>query len=133
MQTLLMFVNGGAMRGGPLHHLLGGATLVAEVATQPRYKFWSVRDEFPALQPLAGRGGVAVPGELYEVSYDILDRLLDGEPAELELGVVHLQQGFGSLAMVLRSGYVDAERELGLIDISEAGGWRAYLAGKGET
>ncbi len=46
----LMFLNGGAMRGGPLHHLLRGAALVAEVRTAPRYRFYSVGDRFPALE-----------------------------------------------------------------------------------
>lgn len=128
MHNLLMFVNGGAMRGGPLHHLLQGARFVDEVETEPLYRFWSVRDEFPALQPVS-EGGVSVPGELYQVTYPILAGLLRAEPRELELGVVELVQGFGSLAMILRFGY----RTGALTDISDAGGWRAYLAGKGGT
>ena len=40
----LMFLNGGAMRGGPLHHLLQGAPLVGVVRTAPKYRFYSVGD-----------------------------------------------------------------------------------------
>ncbi|MEU4228311.1 gamma-glutamylcyclotransferase [Nonomuraea sp. NPDC026600] len=123
MNNLLMYLTGGGMKGGNLHHLLDGATFVDTVATEPRYRLWSVRDEFPGLQ--AVEGGAVVLGELYQVTYEILDRLLAAEPAELELGVVHLVTGFGSLAMFMRS---EALAAPGLTDISDFGGWRAYRA-----
>ena len=47
------------------------------------------------------------------------------EPPELELGVVELTDGSASLAVVLRPD-VHA-RGTGLVDISDHGGWRAYL------
>ena len=60
----LMFLNGGGMRGGSLHHLLGGAPLVAQTTTAPLYRLYSVGDRYPALQlaseardPASPRGG----------------------------------------------------------------------------
>jgi gamma-glutamylcyclotransferase (GGCT)/AIG2-like uncharacterized protein YtfP len=118
----LMFLNGGAMRGGELHHLLRGAPLVGVARTAPRYRFHSVGDRFPALEP---GGDTAVAGELYDVRWEILrESLLPSEPDELELGVVELEDGGGALAMVRRRSY--REPDGAYRDISAFGDWRAY-------
>lgn len=44
-----LFCNGGAMRGGSLHHNVSSHPFVGTVRTTPNYRFFSVRDEFPAL------------------------------------------------------------------------------------
>jgi hypothetical protein len=121
-----MFLNGGAMRGGPLHHLLDGAPLVAVVRTAPKYRFYSVGDRFPALDPEPDPGAaVAVAGELYDVSWKTLrERLLPAEPPELELGVIELEDGTGTLAMVRRRNY--AEPAEAYCDISQHADWREY-------
>ncbi|GAB1511242.1 allophanate hydrolase-related protein [Actinophytocola sp. KF-1] len=119
----LMFLNGGAMRGEPLHHLLDGAEPVAETTTAPKYRFYSVGDACPALHPVA-HGGAAVAGELYDLPMDVLrDRLLPSEPHELELGVIELADGSSSFAMLLRRPYTSHTR---LTDITAIGDWRAY-------
>ncbi|GAA3036118.1 gamma-glutamylcyclotransferase [Streptosporangium longisporum] len=124
MESLRMFVNGQAMSGGSLNDALAGARFLGPAETAPRYRFYSVRDEFPGLSPVPD-GGHAVPGELYEVTYEILrERLLPGEPPELELGVIELSDGSGSLCMRMRAEAISAP---GVTDISEAGGWRAHL------
>lgn len=121
-----MFLNGGGMRGGPLHHQLLGAPLVKQVRTAPKYRFYSVDDRFPALDPVA-EGGVAVQGELYDLPMETLrDSLLPAEPAELELGLIELEDGTASFAVVLRREY---QRTATLTDISEIGSWRDYQAG----
>jgi len=120
----LMFLNGGAMRGGPLHHLLGGAPLVREAKTAARYRFYSVDDRFPALDEVES-GGVRVAGELYDLPWSTLrDFLLPSEPTELELGVIELEDGAGSLAMIRRRVYTEPPT---LLDISEYGDWREYF------
>ena len=146
-----MFLNGGAMRGGQLHPLLGGAPLVAVTTSAPLYRFFSVGDRFPAMAPLdhpalldyaapprdapgevAGEVGhatagvgYAVAGEVYDVPLEVLrDSLLPAEPEELELGVIQLADGTPSLAMVLRRSLRGSPS---LIDISPIGSWRAYL------
>lgn len=124
-----MFVNGQAMRGGSLNDALADARFLGPARTAPRYRFFSVRDEFPGLHPVTD-GGLAVPGELYELSYAMLrEQLLPREPAELELGVIELSDGTGSLAMRMRAWVLDGP---GLTDISAAGGWHAYLAAAGD-
>ena len=44
-----LFCNGGAMRGGNLHHTVSQHRFLGTVTTAPKYRFFSVRDEFPAL------------------------------------------------------------------------------------
>jgi gamma-glutamylcyclotransferase (GGCT)/AIG2-like uncharacterized protein YtfP len=127
MNEIRMFVNGQAMGGGSLSHALVEAHFLGAATTAAKYRFFSVRDEFPGLHPVDD-DGVAIPGELYALSYALLrEALLPREPAELELGVIELADGTGSLSMRMRS---EALGRTDVIDISDAGGWRAYLAKK---
>jgi gamma-glutamylcyclotransferase (GGCT)/AIG2-like uncharacterized protein YtfP len=118
----LMFLNGDGMRGGRAHYTIEGVPLIGERRTAPLYRFYSVRDEFPALYPTAD-GGQSVLGELYDVPMGPLSALLATEPPELELSIIELEGGELSFAMVLR----EAEHARGLHkDITSYGGWRAY-------
>ncbi len=119
-----MFLNGGGMRGGPVHHHIEGVPLLAELRTAPNYRFYSVRDEFPALVATAA-GGAAIIGELYDVPIEMLHHsLLPAEPPELELGTIELENGRVSFAMLLRREVL--EHGEGLIEITKHRGWRAY-------
>src|ERR1700678_2055443 len=121
-----MFLNGGGMRGGSLHHLLRGARLIAETSTAPRYRLYSVGDRYPALQP-PGTGGGAIAGEVYDLPLDVLrDALLPAEPPELELGVIELADGSSALGMILRRPCPALDD---LTDITAFGDWRASLTG----
>jgi hypothetical protein len=119
-----MFLNGGGMRGGSLHHLLRGAPLVsADARTAPRYRLHSVGDRYPALEPVQA-DGTAIAGEVYDLPLDVLrDSLLPAEPPELELGVIELADGTPSLGMILRRPCPPLAE---LTDISDYGGWRSY-------
>ena len=117
----LMFLTGDGMRGGRLHAHIAGATLIGERRTLPRYRFYSVRDEFPALHPVAD-GGQPVHGELYEVPMPQLHELLASEPPELELSIVELESEELSFGMILRRG----DDGQSFPDITSYGGWRAY-------
>jgi len=121
----LMFLNGDGMSGGRAHHTIEGAPLVGERRTAAKYRYYSVRDEFPGLYPAADGDGQPILGELYDVPMQPLRALLDTEPPELELTVIELDDGEMSFAMVLR----DSEHDHGgHKDISAYGGWRAYRA-----
>ncbi|MFI9272751.1 gamma-glutamylcyclotransferase [Kitasatospora sp. NPDC052896] len=125
-----MFLNGQAMRGGEFHALLGDAPFLGTVRTAPGHRFFSIRDVCPGLLPDPAAGG-AIEGELYELSLELLrDVLLPGEPPELQLGVIRLADGSACFSMVLARG----ELERGVHkEITEFGGWRAYLAALGRT
>jgi hypothetical protein len=122
-ETVRMFVNGQAMRGGSLSDALDDAVFIGPAQTAPAYRFFSVRDEFPGLWPVP-TGGRTVPGEIYELPYAMLrDRLLPREPEELELTVIELADGSGSLSMRMREAALTLR---GVVDISDAGGWLGY-------
>jgi hypothetical protein len=119
-----MFLNGGGMRGGPVHHHIEGVPLLGELRTAPKYRFYSVRDEFPGLVPVT-EGGAAILGELYDLPMDMLHHsLLPAEPPELELGTIELEDGRLSFAMLLRRDVL--EHGADLTDITEHRGWRTY-------
>lgn len=123
---VLLMTNGEGMRGGAVHHTIADHPFLGEVETAPKYRFFSVRDEFPALVPV-DEGGGAVRGELYDVPLEVLrDSFLPSEPPELELGAVELDDGRAALCVILRPEERGRHRE-----ITEYGGWRAYRASQG--
>ena len=118
-----MFLNGTAMRGGALHHLVGDAEFLGAARTAARYRFHAVDDRYPALEDVGAGAGASVDGELYEMDYaQLREVLLPAEPDGLELGVIELADGSGSLAMVLRRPAPDVRTT----DISALGSWRAH-------
>lgn len=125
MREVHMFVNGQAMRGGSLSDALAGATFQGPTKTAAKYRFFSVREEFPGLLPV-GDGGWNVPGELYSMPYALLrEHLLPREPPELELCVIELADGTGALSMRMRSNSMATPD---ITEIVATGGWREYLA-----
>jgi len=119
-----LFLNGEGMSGGAVHHNVAGYPFLGQVSTAARYRFFSVRDEFPGLVDVGPADGGSIVGELYDVPLRVLlDDFLPEEPAELELGVIELADGRAVLAMQLRP----EERERHH-DITASGGWHAYRA-----
>ena len=122
-----LMTNGEGMRGGSVHHTIADQVFVGERTTAPKYRFFSVRDEFPGIEPVGDGSGASVSGELYDVLLEVVrDRFLPDEPPELELGVVELDDGTAALSMVLRPG--ESGRHT---DITAYGGWRAYRRSRG--
>jgi hypothetical protein len=120
-----LFLNGEGMRGGRVHPHIAHYTFLGEATSARRYRFYVYEDRFPALWPVPD-GGVSVPGELIELPLEaVRDEFLPVEPPELELGVIELDDGSAALAVVLRPD-VHA-RGTRLVDISDYGGWRAWL------
>lgn len=123
-----MFLNGGGMRGGDLHHLIAGAPFIGPASTLPIYRLHSVADDHPALQAAPEGQGASIEGELYDIDLGVLrESLLPSEPADLELGVVGMADGTEALGMRLRD---DCAALPELIDITAHGSWRAYNAAK---
>lgn len=120
----LLFVNGTLMRGLELHDNLAGAEFEEAITTAPIYRVHSINDIHPGMYQVDD-GGVAVEGELYHLTPEILLRVLEGEPAGLYRGPVTLADG-----RVVPGILYDKEMALAHPDISEFGGWRAYLENK---
>ena len=139
---VLMFLTGDGMRGGRLHQHIEGAEFLGARRTLPRYRFYSIRDEFPALHPV-GEGGCAILGELYQVPMPALTACSPGSPRNWSCPSWNSRPGIRralrpprtaarpggrgavelSFGMILRRGEGTRGRHA---DISDSGGWRAY-------
>jgi len=128
-KTTLLAVNGTLMRGLELNPnmLEVGATFVREDATDKCYRIWSIDDRHPAMIRTPGQG-TRVALELWDVPVEGLARILQNEPPGLAIGKVVLQDGSVVLGVLGEPFLCEGKRE-----ITEFGGWRAYVAAKGRA
>jgi gamma-glutamylcyclotransferase (GGCT)/AIG2-like uncharacterized protein YtfP len=119
-------VNGTLMRGLELNRNMidAGATFVREAATVPAYRIWSINDRHPAMFRVAS-GGVSVAVEVWAVSPEGLAQILIQEPSGLCIGKVRLTDGEELLGVLGEPLLCEGQRE-----ITQHGGWRAYIASK---
>ncbi|KAA0595372.1 allophanate hydrolase [Azospirillum lipoferum] len=121
-----LLVIGAHLSGQPLNPQLtdAGGRLAGAVTTAPRYRLYALPGEpaRPGMLRVAD-GGVAIPGELWELTPAAFGHFVAGLPQPLCIGTVELADG----RMV--SGFLcEAVDTVGALDISGFGGWRAYLA-----
>jgi hypothetical protein len=123
---VLFAVNGTLMRGLALNANLvaAGATFVREDETDACYRIWSIDDRHPAMLRTPGEGAnVAV--EVWNVPATGLVGILLAEPAGLAVGKVVLRDGSIVLGVLGEPFLCEGKRE-----ITQYGGWRAYVASK---
>ena len=120
---ILLAVNGTLMRGLELndHLLAASAAFVRETRTAPVYRLWSIADRHPAMVRVA-TGGVAIVVEVWSVPAAGLGDILSKEPPGLSIGKVLLEDGSEVLGVLGEPILCEGQRE-----ITEHGGWRAYL------
>lgn len=118
------FICGSAMRGQPDHANLGTARFLGEALTAPRYRLHSVLDRHPGIYEV-GEGGVAIAGELYEMTEQQHRDLLASEPPDLYEGTILLSDGSSVSAMIYPRDLIERR---GFPDVSSYGGWAAYKA-----
>ena len=116
-------MNGTLMRGLALHKNLEGATFLGEFNTAPVYRLYSIDDSHPGMFEVAS-GGLSVAGEYYEMDDTIWARVEAGEPPGLYCGPVKLADGRSVDGILFPRKIAEAHHK----DISEFGGWRAYIA-----
>jgi gamma-glutamylcyclotransferase (GGCT)/AIG2-like uncharacterized protein YtfP len=121
---VLFFICGSALRGQPDHAYLGAATFVREVHTTPKYRLHSVADRHPGIYEVPN-GGVAIKGELYELSAEQHAHLIASEPPDLYEAPIELDDGTHVSAMIYPRDLIEAR---GYADISHFGGWAAFKA-----
>jgi carbamate kinase len=128
--SVLLAVNGTLMRGLKLNQNMAAAnaTFVREAATEPAYRLWSVDDDHPAMIHVTDDSGTAVKVEVWAVPRQRLAGLLESEPPDLAIGKVRLDDDSTVLCVVGESAAVQGQR-----DITEYGGWRAYVEAEGIT
>ena len=118
-------VVGAHLSGLPLNHQLSsrGARLVAATRTAPVYKFYALADgKHPGLIRVAA-GGAAIACEVWELSAAAFGSFVAAIPAPLGIGSVQLEDGSSVSGFLCEPSGLDGAR-----DITELGGWRAYLA-----
>lgn len=126
MDVINLAVNGTLMRGLALNpNLVGvGATFLREAMTESAYRLWSIGDIHPAMVRVR-EGGAAIAVELWQVPAASLGLLLLQEPPGLSIGKVRLADG--ALVLGVLGEPILCENQL---EITEWGGWRAYIASK---
>lgn len=119
-------VNGTLMRGLELNANMSaaGATFVREARTVPAYRLWSIDDRHPAMIRVTS-GGVSVAVEVWAVPPEGLATILLQEPAGLCIGKVRLSDGEELLGVLGEPLLCEGQPE-----ITQHGGWRAYVASR---
>jgi gamma-glutamylcyclotransferase (GGCT)/AIG2-like uncharacterized protein YtfP len=123
--SFVLFVNGTLMRGLGLHHNLDGADFIAEARTAACYRLFSIDDIHPGMYEVS-EGGVSVAGELYDVPWNVWQRVEAGEPPNLYRGRVKLSDGTREWGILFPRDLILPRHR----DISNYANWRAYLASK---
>jgi len=124
--NVLLAVNGTLMRGLELNGNLvaAGATFVRDDDTDACYRIWSIDDRHPAMMRTPGEGA-SVAVEVWEVPVAGLVSILLAEPPGLAIGKVVLRDGSIVLGVLGEPFLCKGKRE-----ITQYGGWRAYVASK---
>ena len=117
-------IYGTFMRRQPGHGNLAGGRFLEEVRTAPRYRLFLV-DGWPALAEADVRNGAAIAAELYELSEEHVGRLAGIEPPGWRRAPVELDDGRRVEAFL-----ADEELVARGEDISEHGGWAAFVASR---
>jgi carbamate kinase len=124
----LVAVNGTLMRGFKLNPNMieAGATFVRETTTAPVYRLWTINDDYPAMVRVSDGTGARVLLEIWSVPRGGLAKIFLKEPPGLTLGKVLLDDGTSVVGLLGEAVVVAGQRE-----ITQHGGWRAYMAAKG--
>jgi allophanate hydrolase len=125
-RTVRVAVVGAHLSGQPLNHQLTerAATLVRTCRTAPAYRLYALPGTEPPKPGLVRDAcGVPVEVEVWEMPLERYGSFVAGIPSPLGIGTLELEDGSRVQGFVCES---HATRQA--TDISEYGGWRAYLA-----
>jgi len=129
VETVLLAVVGAHLEGMPLHWQLTSrnAKHVATTTTAPSYRLYAMADSVPPKPALIHDvGGGAIAVEVYELDMAAFGSFVAEVPPPLAIGTVTLADGSTV------KGFVAEPRAItGATDITELGGWRAYIASRG--
>lgn len=118
-----VFICGSALRGQPDHENLQAATFIKETKTQPLYRLHSAQNGWhPAIYSVE-RGGISIPGEVYEMTTEQFEYLAANEPPHMYPSDVLLEGDEVATAFLYPRELVEKYR---WPDVSQYGGWVAY-------
>ena len=123
---IALFVVGAHLSGMVLNHQLtqAGGEFAAIAHTAPHYRLYVLGDTRPAKPGLVRTidPGVSIEGEIWTLTPDAFGRFVADIPAPLGIGKIALSGGQSV------SGFLcEAHAVKNALDISNHGGWRAYL------
>ncbi|MET0791152.1 MAG: allophanate hydrolase [Polyangiaceae bacterium] len=127
--NMLLAVVGAHLSGQPLNKQLTdlSAQLVRSCSTSADYRLYALANTVPPKPGLVrvSAGGSAIEVEVWELSTEGFGQFMKGVPAPMTIGTLVLEDGskvhgFGCEPIALE----------GATDITEFGGWRAYLRSK---
>jgi len=124
---LNLVVCGAHLSGLPLNHQLTerGGRLLQVTRTAPRYRLYALPGGPPPRPGLIRQpqGGAAIEVEVWSLPLDQVGGFLAGIPAPLGLGSVELADGSFDKGFICEGFAAEGAR-----DITDLGGWRAFLA-----
>lgn len=103
-----------------------GVHLVTETETTPDYKLYALDGTVPAkpgLLRVAEGAGARIVGEIWELSFEAFGRFVAAISAPLSIGTLLLVDGSQVKGFLVEAVATDNAR-----DISNYGGWRAYIS-----
>lgn len=127
METVKLAVVGAHLKDMPLHWQLTSrnAVFVGEFNTAPTYRLYAMETTPPKPALVHSEDGKGIPVEVYELTLDAFGSFVADVPPPLAIGTVALSDGSSVKGFVSEPrATIDAQ------DITELGGWRAYIASK---
>ncbi|MDR3509827.1 MAG: allophanate hydrolase [Caulobacteraceae bacterium] len=127
-QLVKLAVVGAHLAGMPLHWQLTSrdARLVARTRTAPAYRLYAMAETTPpkpALIHVGEADGASIEVEVYELGVEAFGGFVVEVPAPLAIGSVTLEDG-----STVKGFVAEPRATAGAKDITELGGWRAYIA-----
>jgi len=131
LQRCTLVVVGAHLRGLPLHHQLTDrrATFGGTARTTADYRLYALAGTVPAkpgLVRVAAGDGAEIEVELWSMGESEFGSFVDAVPAPLSIGTIQLADGRSYRGFLCEQ--IGLE---GAVDITEFGGWRAYIAEQG--
>ncbi|MEL7110432.1 MAG: allophanate hydrolase [Pseudomonadota bacterium] len=128
VETVKLAVVGAHLKDMPLHWQLSSrdAVFVGEFQTAASYRLFAMEDTTPPKPALVHcEDGTDIAVEVYELDLTAFGSFVAEVPAPLAIGTVTLSDGSSV------KGFVSEPRATAeALDITELGGWRAYIASK---
>ena len=120
--TKRVFICGSALKGQPDHQNLQSAKFIKATKTLPKYRLHAAENGWhPAIY--ATEQGISIPGEVYEMTREQYEYLLENEPPHMYPDTVDLDGGEQAIAMLYPQELIEKHD---WPDISDFGGWAAY-------
>lgn len=123
MNLKRVFICGSALKGQPDHQNLQSAKFIKAAKTLPHYRLHAAANGWHPAIYRVDRGGISIPGEIYELRAEQYKHLLATEPPHMYPGEIVLEDGEVLTAMLYPQELVEKYR---WPDISDYGGWAAY-------